>query len=122
MGSTVRKLMEAAGLSPVGWAPWDGGTLDPGDGAWIVALTADPDELVTSARAPVSDTAVEALLAARPDLTLDGRRHPTPVDLTRRLRGFWLGDQTVVCIGAGSWLLRTLDADLYLHHAPIGDP
>jgi hypothetical protein len=55
---------------------------------------------VVSARAacPVSTAAVEALLDARPELTLDGSC-PDARQLGARLTGFWCPDEVVLYIG-----------------------
>ena len=135
-GSSVRSLLEAAGLSPAGVVPWGERPMEARPGVYVVALTDDPDGRVTEARAPVSDAAIAALLAVRPGLASDS------VELARRVRGCWLADQTVVYVGAapdsvatrvrahdgnpdgGGWLLTTLapTTPLHVHVAATDDP
>jgi hypothetical protein len=126
-GSTVRSLLEAAGLPPAGGVPWGERPMEARAGVYLVALTADPDGRVTEARAPVSDAAIEEVLALRPALA------PDAVELARRVRGCWLADETVLYVGRApdsvatrvrahygnpdgdGWLLTTLAAAAGLH-------
>ncbi len=68
-------------------------------GIYVVSLT---DRLDTTgealANAPISTSAVEELLAVRPELRMDGAR-PTVEQLVGRLSGFWFPDEVVVYIG-----------------------
>jgi hypothetical protein len=103
--STVADIFAAAGVSPAGVVRWGTPPALPVDrtahatGIYVVALT---DELDSRARAlavpPISEAAIEDLLAVRPELTLDGAR-PTREQLVQRLAGFWFPDEVVVYIG-----------------------
>jgi hypothetical protein len=135
-GSTVRSLLEAAGLSPAGVVPWGERPMEARPGVYVVALTGDPDGCATEKRAPVSDEAIAELLAVRPGLANDA------VELARRVRGCWLADQTVLYVGSApdsvatrvrahygnpdgaGWLLTTLapPASLHVHSAATEDP
>jgi hypothetical protein len=103
--STVTDVFAAAGLSPAGVQPWRtppappaAGTA-PATGIYVVALT---DQLDTRAgalaEAPISESAIDELLAVRPELTLD-RARPTREQLIERLAAFWFPDEVVVYIG-----------------------
>jgi hypothetical protein len=93
-----------AGVVPWGTAP--GPPAEPGlstTGIYVVALTAQLNDTQSGvAEAPISPAAVDGLLAARPELTVD-KVHPTREDLTARLAAFWFPDEVVLYIGlAGS--------------------
>lgn len=124
MPSTVADIFTAAGASSAGvvcWAtrparpapsPRSSLTADaldaqsPATGIYVVALTDDQHSLdapvagtgATGDPAPISRSAVDELLAVRPELTLDGAR-PTPQQLAARLAEFWWPDEVVVYIG-----------------------
>ncbi len=96
---------------------------------------------------PISAAAVETLLAARPELRLDGRR-PSASELADRVASFWLPDEVVLYVGlagssvasrvaqyyrtplgarrphAGGWFLKLLSnlAELHVHHAAGPSP
>lgn len=103
--STVGDIFAAAGVSSAGVVRW--GTRPslptvrsaPTTGIYVVALT---DQLADRAGAlatpPISDAAVDELLAVRPELTLDGVR-PIRTQLVQRLAEFWLADEVIVYIG-----------------------
>jgi hypothetical protein len=120
----------------------------PGDqrgGVYVVALTDRLKALEVLPTAPISHTAIDKLLAVRPELALD-RRRPTRRELARRIAGFWLPDETIVYIGlatslrsrvrgfyttpigakrphSGGWFLKTLanPDHFYVHFARVAD-
>lgn len=104
MPSTVRHLLGEAGLERDGVVAWNEAIPGPpaataDTGVYIVALTADPDDVGGALnRFPVSTTRVNELLACRDELTLDGQR-PRSKQLADRLSGFWLRDEVVLYIG-----------------------
>lgn len=124
MPSTVADIFTAAGASSAGVVCWGtrparpapsprssltADALDaqsPATGIYVVALTDDQHSLdapvagtgATGDPAPISRSAVDELLAVRPELTLDGAR-PTPQQLAARLAEFWWPDEVVVYIG-----------------------
>lgn len=105
MPSTVADIFAAASASPAGVVRWGTPPAPPVDrtapatGVYVVALT---DELDSRAGAlavpPISEAAIEELLAVRLELTLDDAR-PTREQLLKRLAGFWFPDEVVVYIG-----------------------
>jgi hypothetical protein len=81
--STVADIFAAAGATPAGVVRW--GTppappippTAPATGIYVVALTNQLDDRAgTLVRPPISEPAVDELLAVRPELTLD-RARPT---------------------------------------------
>jgi hypothetical protein len=79
-------------------------------GVYVVALTADRDEVVGLPDCPLSGAALRRLLAVRPELTVDGKR-PTAAALGRRLAAFWCADEVVLYIGrAGPRELTSISA------------
>jgi hypothetical protein len=148
MPSTVADVFAAAGLQVAGAVRW--GTPVPLDapGVYAVALTDDPNTLDGALHeAPIDLGALKTLLAARPELQLDGRR-PSPQALAARLVAFWLPDEVVLYVGlagtsvrkrvrqyyttllgarrphAGGWWLKTLSVldELWVHWAGVSDP
>ncbi len=147
MPSTVAEVFAAAKLPPAGEVAW--GTPVPLDapGVYVVALT-DNLQFRSGAlsEAPLDGDALERLLAARPELRLDGAR-PDFEELATRLRLFWLAE-VVLYVGlagtsvrkrvrqyyrtplgarrphAGGWWLKTLTVfdQLRVHWAPTADP
>lgn len=145
MPSTVSGVFAAAGLEPEGVVRWGDPAGDERGGVYVVALTDQLDAMELLPAAPISDAAIDELLAARPELTLDGRR-PSRRGLADRVAAFWLSDETIIYIGlatslrsrvrgfyktpigakrphSGGWFLKTL-ADpyrLYVHFARVAD-
>lgn len=75
-------------------------------GVYLVTATADPHAHIYIPHCPIATAAVAELLAARPELTLDGRR-PTPEELAGRIASFWLPDEPVVYVGLAGTSLRS---------------
>ncbi|MDO8188316.1 hypothetical protein Q5424_10235 [Conexibacter sp. JD483] len=93
MASTVRRLFQAAGARRHGSVKWGERIPAAGTtGVYVVALAAP------TATAPISRPAVERLLAARPELAVDGR-HPAVETLAERLATMWCPDEIVLYIG-----------------------
>src|SRR4051794_34069945 len=107
--STVAHVFAAAGVKPAGVVAWGISAGPPtqvgavATGIYVVALTDKLDDLdAVLPTAPISPAAVDELLDARPELTLDQAR-PTREQLAARLAAFWFPDEVVVYIGlAGS--------------------
>lgn len=147
MPSTVASLLSAAGLNHAGAMRWGTPPKLDQPGAYIVARSESPDDLVSESHAELSSAALAELLDTRPELRLDGRR-PSTADLGDRLQHFWLPDEPVLYIGlastsvrdrvaayyrtrlgarkphAGGWFLKTLSniGGLWVHVAPAADP
>jgi hypothetical protein len=146
--STVDSIFSAAGLARAGVVPW--GTTVPigGPGVYVVALTSETSSTdAAMERCPIDLGAIDEILDARPELTLDGER-PSPQALADRLAAFWLPDEVVLYIGlagtrlakrlgqyyltalgarsphAGGWFLKTLGVlpGLHVHYAACADP
>lgn len=132
MPSTVAEIFAAAGASPAGVVRW--GTppapptprTAPATGIYVVALTDQVDSHAGAlAGPPISEAAVDKLLAARPELTLDDVR-PTREQVIQRLAAFWFPDEVVVYIGcAGPRKNRPLQGEVAkrvgeYHDTPLG--
>jgi transcription elongation factor GreA len=68
--------------------------------------------------APIDTLALRRWIERVPTLRLDGRV-PTPTELSARLAGFWLSDQTVLYVGRTAKSLAGRVAALYA--TPLGD-
>ena len=117
-------------------------------GVYVVSLTESMDATEDAlTECPLAVTAIQDLLDARPELTLDGER-PDAVTLGERLAAFWLPDEVVLYVGlagtslatridqyyrtelgarsphAGGWFLKTLSVlpELRIHYATCSDP
>lgn len=103
MPSTVGSLFAVAAVSRDGVVTW--GTRVPtpaergiGTGVYIVALTELDSTEAAAAACPLAPAALQGLLEARPELTLDGER-PDAGAVGGRLAAFWCPDEVVVYIG-----------------------
>ena len=103
--STVADIFAAAGAAADGVVSWGAqpaapaAPMAPATGIYVVALTGDVDSWAeTLETPPISESAADELLAARPELTLDGTR-PSRQQLVQRLAGFWFPDEVVLYIG-----------------------
>ena len=118
MPSTVADVFAAAGVSPAGVVRWQTAIPQPKAGVYAVSLT---DDIASTegacADAPIDRARLEHLLAARPELLLDGAR-PTAAELVDRLRRFWLADEVVLYIGLASQSVRTRVGQYYT--TPLG--
>lgn len=105
MPSTVAEIFAAADIKRAGVVKWGMRPALPtppaasATGIYVVALTDQVETYVGArARPPISGSAVERLLAVRPELRLDGTR-PTPDQLVERLAAFWFSDEVIIYIG-----------------------
>ena len=148
MPSSVGDVFAAAGLTPAGVVRWGQRLPEAGPGVYAVSLTERADAVDdVQAQCPLSGAAIDELLAARPELRLDGAR-PSAQELASRLTSLWLADESIVYIGlagtslrarvaqyyktplgarrphAGGWPLKTLSvlAELWVHFAACPDP
>jgi hypothetical protein len=101
----VAEILTAAGAESAGVAPSGVRPALPDEplgfatGIYVVSLTDHPSSVDGSrSAAPISVAAVDKLLDARPELTLDGQR-PNREQLAARLAGFWFPDEVVVYVG-----------------------
>ena len=92
--STVSEILAAAGTESAGVVPWgvrpalQAEPLGFATGIYVVSLTDHTGSVDGSlSAAPISAAAVDTLLDARPELTLDGQR-PNRAQLAARLAGF----------------------------------
>ena len=147
MPKSPTELMEAAGITLAGSAPWGDPPQLGEPGCSIIALSPDPDTKEGRGEAPISSDQVAALLEVRPELRLDGSR-PTTAELSGRISSFWLPDEPVLYVGlagtsvakrandyyrtplgarsphSGGWFLKTLHNlhGLWVHYGSCSDP
>lgn len=113
----MNDLLSSAAQSWMGAVPW--GTRVPlnNPGVYLVALSETPDLLTNQDHCPISGTAVQELLDARPELRLDGYR-PDTAELTDRLASMWLGDETVLYVGLAGTSVANRVSQYY--RTPLG--
>lgn len=147
MPSTVRSILQAAGLQPGEVVSWGTRPADHSPGVYIVAVAEDPDVARGTDIPPLDRARLVELLAVRQELTVDGARADVDT-LYRRLASMWVPNETVLYIGrastsisdrvkdyystplgaraphSGGWPIKTLrDLDrLFVHVAPAADP
>ena len=115
-------------------------------GVYVVSTSADAHDHSGPPDCPLDLTAIDALLRARPEATVDGTA-ATHALIADRLRAMWPSGEPVVYIGlagtnaqrrvnqfyrtpigaraphAGGWPVKMLDADsLWVHYGPTDDP
>lgn len=140
------QLIEASGCGFGGAVSWGSRPPEKTSGIYVVSLSEDPQSVTSLARAPSDPSRVQELLDAVPDLALYDRSVSIE-ELTERLAGMWLPDESVVYIGkatslasrvgqyygtplgarsphAGGWPIKTLSnlADLWVHWAVSTTP
>lgn len=104
-GSTVRSVLAASGLVPVGAVPWGTPLPSRQPGVYVVATTGDPDDQSGSDRAVFSEASATELLDICRNATVDDR--PVTVDtLMARLGRMWVPGQPVVYIGTATDLRK----------------
>lgn len=145
--TTVEEVFAYAGVEYGGAAPWGADPSETGSGVYVVASTKHPDAVAGLGAAPLSLSAVSALLTARPEAAVDGRR-ATVESLAARLESMWPSGEPVIYIGlasrsvrrrmrqfyataigaraphAGGWPVKMLDdsAGLWVHFGPTDTP
>jgi hypothetical protein len=148
MPSSVRDLLNAAGLTWAGAVKWGQPPQLASPGVYIVALTDDPDDVDrTMNECPIDTESLEALVRVRPEVSVDGV-NASPSLLAKRIERFWLPDEVVLYVGltggsvrkrvrdyyrtpigarrphSGGWFLKALANlnELFVHFAPSADP
>lgn len=101
MGLSVAALLAAVGLAPQAVTRWGTKPTLNGPGVYLVSLNADPADGTGLPTAPIDPERVRALLAARPELTVHGRR-PDASALTAALAAMFPANQPVLYIGKAS--------------------
>lgn len=118
MPISVAEVFEAAELQPGGVCRWSDSVPSSRPGIYVVAQTRDPSAHYPSAdRAPINHASLAELLAARPELSIDGK--PGNIrQLKSRLESFWLTDEPILYIGLAGTSLRTRVNQYY--RTPLG--
>lgn len=117
MPSSVSDLFSAADVAWLGVVPW--GTPPPTTkpGVYVVAQSEDRYAAAASGRrCPVATSAIDELLAARPELRVDGCR-PSGPELAARLAAMWLPDELVRYIGLATSLSKRVGQ---YYRTPLG--
>lgn len=138
MPATATEVFGLAGVDYYETVLWGAAPSVTTPGVYIVSRHPDPRTLAAPAACPISATAVEQLLAVRPELRIDGHR-PTADQLAGRIAAMWLADEPVLYIGvagtslekrvnqyvqsklgarsphAGGWPLKCIAAELWVH-------
>lgn len=105
MPTVVERLFQENGKEILGQIKW-GHQLDcVQPGVYVVALTNQADKMLCYNEAPISEGLVEEWVNRVPYMTLD-RTLPTVNTLTKRLKDFWLPDETVLYIGKAGTSLQ----------------
>jgi len=116
--SSVGALLGAADLTLTGVVAWGKPVPVSTPGVYLISLAEDPADYSSNmVAAPISEAAIEQLLAVCSQLKLDSRR-PTPSELKKRIGRLWLGAHTVLYVGQAGTSLRTRVAQYY--HTPLG--
>ncbi len=98
---------------------WGEPVADTGTGVYLVALSPSAREFYCPFReAPLSGAAFAELVAACPQLKLDGCANPSAEQVAGRIASYWLPDETVLYIGLAGQPLRTRVRQYY--NTPLG--
>ncbi len=145
--TTVIELFEQAGVPYGGVVQWNTPVPLERAGVYVLSTQEDPSRWQGLDVCPVSDAAVDTLLAARPEATVDGEA-ATHDAVVAHLRSMWLPGESVVYIGltgrsvrkrmdefyrtpvgarsphAGGWPIKMLDAavPIWVHFGAADDP
>ena len=105
--SSIADLLEQVGLLWSGVVRWGEPIPSRNAGVYIVSQTSRCDQNPpVRDNAPIVRCAVVDWLAKAPSLRLDGRSEPSPDVVVRRLREFWLPDESILYIGKTDRPLR----------------
>lgn len=129
MPSTIDSILAAAGLNPAGVVSWGTTVGIDAPGVYVIALTAHTSSTDAGLETcPIDAGAIEEVLNARPELTVDGQR-PSAAALAERLAAFWLPDEVVLYIGLAGTSLAKRVGQYYVtaavvhsvpHQKPLG--
>lgn len=142
----VDELFSAAGVSRTGVVRWGETVPQQAPGVYLITTTSSVEDAIGLSEAPINLGAVDALLQARPEATVDGTvadRHL----LSQRLQQMWIPGEPVVYIGlstlsvrlridqfyktalgaraphAGGWPVKVLRTEeLWVHYGECVDP
>lgn len=144
--TSVAELLAHAGLVSAGVVRWGESPTFSGPGVYLVSTAEEPtlDDGLKSP--PLDPQAIQALISARPEASIDGAP-ATSVGVERRLHQMWPGGEPVVYIGlagttvsgrvrqfyktkigaraphAGGWPVKMLEvSELWVHFAAAPDP
>jgi hypothetical protein len=149
MPSTVIDLLREAGIELTGKVRWGETPKCSMPGIYIVSMSASEHEnRCTLDWAPISLDKIKCWIDKVRTFELDGAKQPAPDQITERLSGFWLPDESIVYIGqttaklgkrvrqyyktklgdkrphAGGHWIKTLSnlSEMYVYYAACSDP
>jgi hypothetical protein len=118
MPSSVEQLLAAVDLNPSGCVRWGERVPETKTGVYVVALTRSAEQVdCTLEECPLGESALDDLIAACPDLRIDGGE-PDRKKLAERLSAYWLADECVLYIGLAGQPLRARVRQYY--NTPLG--
>lgn len=121
--SSIADLLEQVGLLWSGVVRWGEPIPSRNTGVYIVSLTSRCDQNPpVRDNAPIDRCAVADWLAKVPSLRLDSRSEPSPDAVVRRLREFWLPDESILYIGKTDRPLRKRVNEYYGTKLGYGSP
>lgn len=96
--ATVRELFQHANVIRSGAVRWGTPVPEGRPGVYVISTSEDPDRRPGPTACPLNIAALEELVRARSELTVDGDRAEA-VHLAARLRAMWPAGESVVYIG-----------------------
>jgi hypothetical protein len=119
MPTTVKELFQAVGKDILGQVKWGQKINCIVPGVYVIAMASTADRMVCCDEAPISKKMVEGWIDYVPKLSLDYGL-PKTEELIRRLKAFWMPDETILYIGKAGTSLKTR-VDQY-YKTKLGDP
>ncbi|MGE5390897.1 MAG: hypothetical protein ACM3PE_07520 [Deltaproteobacteria bacterium] len=119
MPTNVKQLFIESGKEILGQESWGQKVNCKFPGIYVIAMTHVADTFVCSDYAPISEKVVQDWINYVPKLMLDGER-PRYVELTNRLKEFWIPDETILYIGKAGTSLESRVSQYY--KTKLGDP
>lgn len=116
MPITTSQLFAQAGLRITGTVQWGTPASSRACGVYVVSLSADPTKQVCLPTAPIDRQRAQAWISRVPTIKLDGLE-PTVGTLIKRLREFWLPDESILYIGKATPLRKRINA---YYSTPLG--
>ncbi len=112
MPITVSELFKTAGLQIDGKIAWGELPKEERSGIYVVALSGEPNSLITLDAIPVSLTTIAEWINRASLMRIDNQA-PTVETISNRLGEFWLSDETILYIAQTNRSLRVRIRELY---------
>lgn len=142
----VNQLFEYTGVQRGGAVPWGAKVPLDQPGVYVVATTPDGEDSAGFETCPLDSSAIDKLIVARPEATVDGRA-ATAQTIGARLADMWVTGSSIIYIGlagtnvrkrvqqfystaigartphAGGWPVKMLDSTkLWVHYGATNNP